>query len=197
VLPLIDIRSLRRRIAQLYTTFNPNSLGALLPVPMQKLLSGRGDISTNSSVQVDMGPYHTLPIDQCAICAQAASFDVALLSSNAPIKSSSSDTKPALENDPEAAPPLYPLNTPYTASCGHAYCYICLSTAILRAADDDGIPWACLRCVKPIQWIERVEAPAQSIGSSSEFEWSGSEMEAGSSSVGSLDFTNSDIGSDQ
>jgi peroxin-2 len=197
VLPLIDTRSLRRGFIQAWNLWIPGLFGVLLPTPIQGVF---GFASTKLSTlnQSGLGPYANLPMDQCAICAQSASFDPSTLTSLNASNTSATVPDAQTSQDDLGASPVHPLNTPYITSCGHTYCYVCVSTAILRTANDEDIPWACIRCSKPVQWIERVEAPIQSVDGGSDFEWTGSELREGSSSsVGSLDFTNSDVGSEQ
>lgn len=197
VLPLIDTRSFRRGLIQAWTLWSPNFFGALLPAPVQRVF-GIEDAKLSITNQLRLGPYANLPMDQCAICAQSASFDPSTLTSLDASNTLATIPDAQVTQDELDAPPVHPLNTPYITSCGHIYCYVCLSTTMLRTADDEAVPWACIRCSKPVQWIERVEAPIQSVDDGSDFEWTGSELHDGSSSsVGSLDFTNSDVGSEQ
>lgn len=151
------------------------------------------------------GKYWALALDQCAICAENASYDIAHLSAPgntahvlAALTSSdpsayryiptsryalraSSRTRPVSESrganslrgptDPGSvdadtasstnAPPPFPITTPYRTSCGHIYCYFCLSEKIIRAAigddaDEDGGCWECLRCERRVTSAERV-----------------------------------------
>jgi len=53
--------------------------------------------------------------------------------------------------------PKYPINTPYKASCGHVYCYVCISDRLLRAADEDEKFWECLRCQQQVRHASRWE----------------------------------------
>lgn len=61
--------------------------------------------------------------------------------------------------------PSYPITTPYITSCGHVYCYFCLSERMIRAAadsgdagggGDDSLFWECLRCEEGVKSCERV-----------------------------------------
>jgi peroxin-2 len=110
------------------------------------------------------GKYFNLPANECAICADSAAFDVTRLTSSGPVATLSSTTassstdKHAVSSSEDENPPSYPLNTTYLTSCNHAYCYICLSDAMLRARDDGRSPWECLRCGQPVVWSERAEA---------------------------------------
>lgn len=51
--------------------------------------------------------------------------------------------------------PAYPINTPYKASCGHVYCYVCIADRLLRAADEGEKYWECLRCEEKITHVNR------------------------------------------
>jgi hypothetical protein len=48
----------------------------------------------------------------------------------------------------------YPIQTPYVTSCGHRYCYYCISEKILQSADEDSY-WECLRCSRPVYNVLR------------------------------------------
>ena len=119
------------------------------------------------------GKYFALADDQCAICAENASFGLssltnaggsaesnpfsAYLQSAATLPSSSSAQDDAAEHA-ISGPPKQPITTPYRASCGHVYCYVCLSERLLRAADDGDDGWTCLRCGEIVRNCERVDA---------------------------------------
>jgi peroxin-2 len=157
------------------------------------------------------GPYFALPEEQCAICAQNASFDITHLSTAAAtVQHTAAPVNPMLNRaSPPAAmstvtsssattePPAFALNTPYTASCGHTYCYICISTALLRGADDD-TPFSCLRCAAHIHWADRTQVPLGSDeeerDSVDEYEWTSDTAisEELGDSVGSLEWTESE-----
>lgn len=51
--------------------------------------------------------------------------------------------------------PTYPINTPYKTSCGHVYCYVCISDRILRATDEGEKYWECLRCDEKVTHASR------------------------------------------
>lgn len=57
-----------------------------------------------------------------------------------------------IEEDGE---PPYPITTPYLASCGHTYCYVCLAERMLRDADDGSRGWTCLRCAEEVRSADR------------------------------------------
>jgi peroxin-2 len=102
------------------------------------------------------GKYWSLPEDQCAICAEDASFSITdprhdMYTSRSLPNSSS---QPAHSD----VPPRFPLQTPYITSCLHQYCYVCVSERILRAADEGEPTWECLRCVAMVLSADRVDA---------------------------------------
>jgi peroxin-2 len=142
LLPLISPRTIRRRIARLAARLLP------APPPEEKRASSTA-----------RGPYHALPADQCAICAQNAAY--------VPAAQRGHDDDED-EDDDDDEPPPFPLVTPYAASpCGHAYCYHCIAERMMRAAeDDDGDDeegarggWVCLRCTHRVESSARVAAP--------------------------------------
>jgi peroxin-2 len=116
-----------------------------------------------------VGSYYLLPPNECAICAQNAAFDITRLGSASgaitatyPEVSSAPAEKAGVEASAISdQPPSYPLNTAYMTSCGHLYCYVCLSDAMLRAKDDGGPPWECLRCAQAVTWSERAEVDVE------------------------------------
>lgn len=60
---------------------------------------------------------------------------------------------------PSLVPPTYPISTSYITSCGHVYCYVCISDRILRAADEGEKYWECLRCEERVTHANRRDAP--------------------------------------
>ncbi|OCB87555.1 hypothetical protein A7U60_g5461 [Sanghuangporus baumii] len=126
----------------------------------------------SSQVSSQTGKFFGLPENQCAICADNASFGLsslpgasvssesntfaAYLESAATIPSTSS-AQPGAEGM-EDVPPTYPITISYRASCGHIYCYVCLSERLLRAVDDGDDGWTCLRCLETVYSCERVDA---------------------------------------
>lgn len=117
------------------------------------------------------GKYWTLPRDQCAICAENASFSLnlaeptnAFTTLTAPslaYASSPEDTTPGSNTEP----PLHPINTPYLASCGDVYCYHCIAERMMRAADEDDQKWECLRCGQQVESADRLVVEVDSVGS--------------------------------
>jgi peroxin-2 len=111
-----------------------------------------------------IGRWSDLPVNECAICADNAASDAPQDSSDslvAPtylVTGTSAPYMSRISTPPSDVPPEHPINTAYTTSCNHLYCYTCLSDAMLRARDDGGPPWECLRCTEPVTWSERAEA---------------------------------------
>jgi peroxin-2 len=54
----------------------------------------------------------------------------------------------------------HPIQTPYVTSCGHLFCYFCVSEKVLQAAEE-GSYWECLRCSQPVYNILREQAEAE------------------------------------
>jgi peroxin-2 len=149
LLPLVSIRSIRRR------------LNILISRMMTALPSLTEPISAKLSQNAHqkLGKYRGLPRDQCAICAENSYFSMnnladsanALASFTSPTQSPDSHSK----NDDE--PPANPITTPYITSCGHTYCYHCISERMMRTADDSEGRWECLRCGEAVQNAARWE----------------------------------------
>ncbi|KAJ7178999.1 Pex12 amino terminal region-domain-containing protein [Mycena filopes] len=156
LLPLVSARSIRRRIARVTSTISS------LLVPPRPSSQKSGPVH---------GKYWSLPRDQCAICAENASFSLNLAE---PTNAFSTLTAPSLaqvsapENTPnsDTEPPLHPINTPYMASCGDVYCYHCLAERMMRAADEDEHQkWECLRCAQRVESADRLVVEVDSGGS--------------------------------
>ena len=132
--------------------------------------------------------------DQCAICADNDSFGLAsrpggdpasfssYLDSSASAMTASSDAEAEGDIVVEDGPPQHPITIPYTASCGHVYCYFCLSERLIRAIDDGDDGWECLRCEELIRHCERITSPSEDESARTSDEWdSGDEASLGSS----------------
>jgi peroxin-2 len=110
------------------------------------------------------GKYWSLPKDQCAICAENASFDLGLEPPN-PFSIQSNPTpgdgllpshgqaQVAAEVDDDV--PTYPIYTPYRASCGDLFCYHCLAERMMRAGEEKEV-WECVRCGEAVRGAERL-----------------------------------------
>ncbi|TFK55904.1 hypothetical protein OE88DRAFT_1621723 [Heliocybe sulcata] len=157
MLPLINVRAFRRRITRLA---NNITISSLLPAPARSALGiSAGAHEDQSKVsRKPLGKYHALSADQCAICADNASFDLAAAGSAGSFISASADMNTAsTSTDPaeEGGAPMYPIHTPYITSCAHIYCYFCLAERMIRAADA-GEVWECLRCNEPVRSVDRL-----------------------------------------
>ncbi|KAJ8590868.1 hypothetical protein M405DRAFT_895709 [Rhizopogon salebrosus TDB-379] len=143
LLPLIKPRSLTRRFT--------STLSSLLPAPSP----------TQQRRAPKRGKYYALPPEQCAICAENSSMDVNLgdaagaLASYTPAFPTSSNNGSDDNDIEEDGEPPYPITTPYLASCGHTYCYVCLAERMLRDADDGSRGWTCLRCAEEVRSADR------------------------------------------
>jgi peroxin-2 len=150
------------------------SLASLLPSSVNQDPKGRA-----ASPQ-KRGKYWSLPQDQCAICAENASFNLnisdpanaftALATGN--VQQSSSPEQTTSDSDVE--PPPFPIYNPYIASCGDIYCYHCIAERMMRVADEgeDGPGWECLRCGVGIKSSERYTVEMGSDLSGSDYEFS-------------------------
>ena len=129
------------------------------------LHSYTGDNKTPKAPAVRRGRYADLALDQCAICAENASFIVPGSSYNSidfgfPVQQSQQQQRPTIVSSTtgEDGQPLYPINIPYVASCGHVYCYYCLSEKVIRTYEDGDDAWECLRCTEPVRECHRLTA---------------------------------------
>ncbi|KAN0097471.1 Pex2 / Pex12 amino terminal region domain containing protein [Tylopilus felleus] len=177
-LPLINTRSVQRRVTRLISRLT-------LPAILSNTPKG-----APRSYLRKHGKYEALPEDQCAICAQNASYSLDLSYTDA--LSTVSATEGALETTRDDEVPRFPIYTPYITSCGHVYCYHCIAERMMRTADeglDSG--WECLRCAENVKSADRLEAeelaPAHS-DITSDYEFSSDLDVSGSASsyLGSL-----------
>ncbi|KAF8607723.1 hypothetical protein BDV93DRAFT_467252, partial [Ceratobasidium sp. AG-I] len=129
ILPLINTKTLKRRLANMTTSLQPLSY---VPLPSFVLQSEK------------RGLYWSLPPSECAVCAEEAEPTISHMI--APDASEHALEISASEKWMPDTTPNHPLSTPYITSCGHAYCYVCVADRMLRTADDTGGPWECLRC---------------------------------------------------
>ncbi|PBL02362.1 hypothetical protein ARMGADRAFT_1005756 [Armillaria gallica] len=164
LLPLISARKVRRRINRITASF------ASIPSKLQSALGKRSDpSSTAPRISQAFGKYHSLPEDQCAICAENASFNLNMAdSANAftaiTVSQSNSDVA---SSGSQTEPPAYPLYTPYITSCGHVYCYHCIAERMMRAVDDaEDEGWECLRCTEVVRGAERFAVEVDEVSGS-------------------------------
>ncbi|KAF8897671.1 Pex12 amino terminal region-domain-containing protein [Infundibulicybe gibba] len=191
LLPLVSARSIRRRFKSLSTNLSllPRSLLSSRMRAMLGLNSNRR--GSDHSVRKKLGKYWSLPQDQCAICAENASFNLNLSEPTnafsvlavAPAGMTSPQPTSA---DSDIEPPAYPIYTPYMASCGDIYCYHCIAERMIRVADDgeDQLGWECLRCGEGVKSAERhfIEEGSEK---TSDYEFS-SDMELNTDLSGSM-----------
>ncbi|KAJ7068411.1 Pex12 amino terminal region-domain-containing protein [Mycena amicta] len=158
LLPLISARSVRRRLGRVKSAF------------MSTFPRAHGDAKS----QVTRGKYWSLPHNQCAICAENASFNLNLAEPTNALTSLTTSINPPEEGEP----PLYPIYTPYIASCGDVFCYHCIAERMMRAADEEhGHKWECLRCGQSVESADRltVESTGSEI-SGSDYEFSSGDI---------------------
>ena len=187
LLPLISPRTIRRRFYRIASSFSPTSFYALLPF---NKISDSKLLKTAASVQQRRGKFWTLPNDQCAICAENATFNFDLskpanLFTNVAVESLDLDSS---DQSSYTDDPKYPIYTPYQTSCGHVYCYSCVAERIIRTADesDDGQHWACLRCQEKVTKAHRYTIEiSESERGGSEYEFS-SDLDLGTDLSGSI-----------
>jgi peroxin-2 len=175
LLPLIPASSIRRNLTRLTTSITLTSISSHLPTTLHSILGvPREELHEPLQDQKKKhGKYWSLPLDQCAICAEAASFTLYVSEARNTFASASPPaTSPSTSafSQPHSAhtgteAPACPLYIPYRASCGDVYCYHCLVECMLSAADD-GEVWECLRCGERVRSADRFV-----IGTEIEHEW--------------------------
>ncbi|KAI0092641.1 peroxisomal biogenesis factor 2, partial [Irpex rosettiformis] len=192
LLPLINTRALSRRLSKFASQLSPSSL---LPSPIRAACG----LATNTSDTKESrrkGQYWSLPLDQCAICYEDASTNLNLTDSANALTSlanptystlSTSTSPPDSTEGQEDEPPQHPIHTPYVTDCGHIYCYVCVTSRIIRTADDasgsgpGGTRWECLRCGENVTTADRFEVDIE-----------GGESEYGSDAL-SFDYGSEDV----
>ena len=98
------------------------------------------------------GPFYLLSVDQCAICADGAKFNL-----NAGTTELFNQPQPIAHDEASNdGPPKHPITIPYRASCGDVYCYTCISECLTRSVDDGDSGWTCLRCGGLVKECARV-----------------------------------------
>ncbi|CCM04786.1 uncharacterized protein FIBRA_06979 [Fibroporia radiculosa] len=176
LLPLINTRALRRRLTNVFSRLRP---AHLLPKCFRSIAGLPTPDVGNDKIQIRKGRYWALPQDQCAICAENASPN---LNFSDPANALNSITAmPTYDSVPPASksssttstpdvgyePPTFPIHNPYITSCGHAYCYYCLSERMMRTVEDRsgggavGTQWECLRCNDSVIYADKAEAKAE------------------------------------
>ncbi|KAK7060504.1 peroxisome assembly protein (Peroxin-2) [Paramarasmius palmivorus] len=180
LLPLINSRKMQRRLGRI-----TSSLTSIVGLSRPQ----------RSSERVKRGKYWSLPDNQCAICAESASFN---LDPNNPSNAFTSFTEsmlPSSTQDSDTEAPAHPIYNPYITSCGHIYCYHCIAERMLRVADEgDTDAWECLRCAEPVSGANRYEVEAVgSEASGSEYEFSDFDVTDMSGSVGSYSYSESGL----
>ncbi|TFK43407.1 Pex12 amino terminal region-domain-containing protein [Crucibulum laeve] len=195
LLPLINARYIRRRFYRIAAYLSPTALLSIFPSKHMAILSHTSASSEEMWPQKQKrGPYWTLSEDECAICAENASFSLNVTEPANAFTSLANSTPSASGSTPSSTePPTYPIYNPYITSCGHLYCYHCVAERMLRTADeaDDESGWVCLRCSEEVKGAGRyVVEISESEVSGSDYDFSSDlDMDAtdmsGSMSMGS------------
>lgn len=156
LLPLLHTRSVRRRVHKLLSYLSPSNLLSLVPTPVTEHLGFAKTLKGTSSTSQKRGKFWSLPVDQCAICAENASFN---LNISEPANIFTTLAPSSTAQGSELEPPAYPINIPYIASCGDIYCYGCIAERLMRTADDldKESGWECLRCCEGVMSAERYQ----------------------------------------
>jgi peroxin-2 len=157
LLPLLPHRKLRRVAGTAADAIlHPlDTLSGLIPASASSTLGLGIKQGQDDARSLERGKFAHVPEDECAICYENATATLSIvnpaLAGDVQPQSTSSSYLAARK----AEPPTYPLVTPYRTSCGHIYCYTCVAEKMLRAADEGGGPWECLRCGQPVVSAER------------------------------------------
>ncbi|TBU32716.1 peroxisomal biogenesis factor 2 [Dichomitus squalens] len=170
LLPLINTRAIRRQVSSLASRV---TLVSLLPAPVRTLVGASASPEAQSEKRTRRGKYWSLPSDHCAICADNASTNLnfsdpanALTSLSAVSPYTTAGPSPPDTDDPDYVP-QFPIHSAYVTSCGHVYCYYCLTERMMRTADErsgvgpNGMLWECLRCTEAVFAADRLEAEAE------------------------------------
>ncbi|KAF8663453.1 hypothetical protein AX16_001023 [Volvariella volvacea WC 439] len=176
-LPLVNARTIRRLLNRFLSTVSTFDASSRLLNPRVLLGLTQAHEALHPRTQ-RRGKYWSLPLDQCAICAENVSMNLNLSEpanaftslTGSPL--SSSGTAP--DDISSSEPPAYPLYTPYVTSCGHFYCYHCITERMLRAADEveEEGGWECLRCCEVVKFTERYVVDMGSDHATSDYEFS-------------------------
>ncbi|KAG9040257.1 peroxisome assembly protein (Peroxin-2) [Tulasnella sp. JGI-2019a] len=189
ILPIVNLRIYRRRLGRALQQTSS------LVAQIVKNVFGTSPASTDPSVKAvkhqRMGKYATLHAESCAICAEDAhtadptamrtSSTTAFSASIFTAVSSASSANPT-QTSSSPSPPPYPINIPYTTSCGHNYCYYCLTTRIMQATDAGDPGWECLRCCEVVVAANRLEEEVVDFDGSDKWSQNGSNDSGGSAS---------------
>ncbi|KAL0949402.1 hypothetical protein HGRIS_009464 [Hohenbuehelia grisea] len=181
LLPLLSARGIRRRLKRIGSLLNPAKLTSILPRPIARTLGAAPPKDTSKTAQPPRGKFWSMSPDQCAICAENASFNLNLSEpanafSSLAATTSTPGVSSALGADSDTdSIPTFPIYTPYIASCGDVYCYHCIAERLMRAAEEtDGQDggWECLRCGDIAQGAERLTAMHEVDAETSDYEFS-------------------------
>lgn len=186
MLPLFNLRKIRKKISRFTSQ-------AVDVARTHGLLSSEVASEKRRTLR---GKYWSLPEDQCAICAENASLTLDISTpANAFVAFATprpaEPTPPQTTEGSELEPPPFPIYTPYLTSCGHVYCFHCISERLMHAAEEGAeAGWDCLRCNETVRSAERFCALDIEVSSeiSSDYEFN-SDIDATdmSASVGTID----------
>lgn len=174
ILPLLHSRAFRRSFNQLLARLRNFQLSSLFP-------SSRPSPKISAPQVKEKGRFFSLSDDQCAICAENSSSFVSggttdpfntYVESAIYANAQTAKTSEEVEADTEDEEvPRFPITVPYSASCGHIYCYLCLTERLIRAIDDGDEGWECLRCKELVRSCERAQASFDDDSGRASDEW--------------------------
>lgn len=185
LLPLISPKTIRRRLYRITSSFSPALFYALLPF---RKISDSRLTKTVGSVQQRRGKFWALANDQCAICAENATFSLNLSEPTRLFTNVAMEPVGVTSSSPSSYTddPKHPIYTPYQTSCGHIYCYHCIAERVMRMVDEPDQHWVCLRCGEKVTEAHRYTVEiSESERGGSEYDFS-SDLDLGTDLSGSM-----------
>ncbi|KAA1466320.1 hypothetical protein DENSPDRAFT_831129 [Dentipellis sp. KUC8613] len=158
ILPIFPQRTLRRTAGKITTGLSHplTTLQHLLPARARSMMGYDSIADRSAASAARQGKYWHLADTECAICHENAASNLELVNPTADLAQQTIDLDPSAASNDES-PAVHPLNNPYRTTCGHVYCYVCIADRMLRAGDEQGGLWECLRCAQPVRRAERVQ----------------------------------------
>jgi len=154
ILPLVNLRIYRRRLSQFLA-----ALSSRITRVSRNVIGVPSAMNGGSPVHPKAGKYATLPLDNCAICAEDANLsnNTTAITPSFPSSTPANILPESESSSSRDSPSAHPINIPYLTSCGHIYCYYCLTTRMMQVIDFGDVGWECLRCGDLVLTAQRAE----------------------------------------